>query len=109
MHNGRETRQQLLDFLDSKVLDPILEALPEQYSSERDRKMLQEVKMKIADEKAFFHKNDLSPEQIREQYFRELYFEVNGKIGKELEDLELPRLRQLRDQFLCLCKELQMR
>ena len=108
MQEDREKRQVLLEFLDSKAFDPVLEAMPEQYSSERDRKMLEDVKKTIVTEKETFHKNDLTPEQVRQHFIREMYFETSGKLGKELEDLELPRLLQLREKFLQLCDELQL-
>jgi hypothetical protein len=106
MEDEKDKRRQLLDFLDDRVFDPVLEALPEQYSSERDRRMLFEVKRIAEKKKERFHSQELSSGQIREQYFREMFFETSGKIGRELEDLELPRLLELKEQFLKVCQEL---
>jgi hypothetical protein len=106
MEEEKTKRRQLLDFLDSRVFDPVLEALPEQYSSERDRRRLFEVKRIAEKKKERFHRQELSAAQIREQYFREMFFETSGKIGRELEDLELPRLLELKEQFLKICQDL---
>ncbi|HON10744.1 MAG TPA: hypothetical protein PLE24_07740 [Chitinispirillaceae bacterium] len=108
MLEQREKCQILTEFLDQKVFDPVLEALPEQYSSEIDRKRLVEVQKDILLEKEKFHNPCLSPEQIKESYVRGMYFETNSKLGKELEDLELPRFVELRESFLQLCEELKL-
>ncbi len=108
MLEQRDKSRILTDFLDQKVFDPVWEALPEQYSSEIDRKRLAEVQKNILLEKEKFHNCNLSPEQIKESYVREMYFETNSRLGKELEDLELPRFVELRDSFLQLCEELDL-
>jgi hypothetical protein len=108
MLEQRDKSRILTDFLDQKIFDPVLEALPEQYSSEIDRKRLAEVQKNILLEKEKFHNCNLSPEQIKESYVREMYFETNSRLGKELEDLELPRFVELRDSFLQLCEELDL-
>jgi hypothetical protein len=101
-------KEALLDFLDKKVFDPVLEAIPEQYSSEYDQKMLFVVQEKVKGERKFFHSTVLTALEIKNQYFRELYFEGKGETGKVLEDLELPRFLQLREQFVDLCKGLKL-
>lgn len=106
MRQHNDTKSELLDFIDKKALDPVLEAIPEQYSSERDRRLLKEVQKRAALEKESFHHKDLTASQIRKKYLREIYYEVHNRIGKELEDLELPRFIQLRAQFLQLCTDL---
>lgn len=101
-------KETLLDFLDRKVFDPVLEAMPEQYSSEYDQKMLFVVQEKVKGERKLFHSTVLTAQEIKNQYFRELYFEGRGEIGKVLEDLELPRFLQLREQFIDLCRGLKL-
>lgn len=103
MHDNRD---ELLEFIDKKVLDPILEALPEQYSSKLDRERLISLQKTVAEKKESFHKKNLTASQIRDKYFCELFYETHHQYGKELEDLELPRLLQLRKQFIQLCNDL---
>ncbi|HEX3020676.1 MAG TPA: hypothetical protein VHP36_10260 [Chitinispirillaceae bacterium] len=106
MQQTGDNKSRLLEFIDRNALDPVLEALPEQYSSSRDRKLLVNLQKRAAKEKDEFHNEQLSLSQIKEKYFREIYWETHLKFGKELEDLELPRFLQLRKQFLQLCTEL---
>jgi hypothetical protein len=108
MQIDNKKKELLLEFLDKNVFDPVLEAVPEQYSSERDRKMLKIVQQNVKNEKDLFHQFPFTAQEIRNQYFRELYFEARGRNGRELEDLELPRFVQLREQFIDLCKNLQL-
>jgi hypothetical protein len=54
MQQVQDNRSRLLEFIDQKVLDPVLEALPEQYSSERDRRLLLMVQKRAAKEKKNF-------------------------------------------------------
>lgn len=108
MQLEEKKRDALLEFLDKKVFDPVLEAIPELYSSERDRRMLNSVQEKVKVNRERFHESYLTAEAIRDQYFRELYFEGRSRLGKVLEDLELPRFVQLRGQFIDLCDLLEL-
>jgi hypothetical protein len=38
-------------------------------------------------------------------FFRELYYETSGVLGKDREDLELPRFLEIREQFLSLFEQ----
>lgn len=103
-----DSRSELLEFIDKKALDPVLEAIPEQYSSERDRRLLKNIQRRAAMEKRLFHDKHLSAVQVKRKFLREIYFEVHNNFGKQLEDLELPRFRQFGRQFLLLCDNLQV-
>lgn len=109
MQQTQDKKSSLLEFIDQKALDPVLEALPEQYSSERDRRLLLMTQKRAAKEKEEFHDKHLTATQIIEKYFRRIYWETHLRFGKQLEDLELPRFLQLRQQFLHLCAELQVK
>lgn len=106
MENDKEKRELLLDFVDQKIFNPVLNARPEQYSSERDRRILKHVKESVSIGKKRFHIRSKNAIQVRENYIREMYYETNGEIGKKLEDLELPRFIQLRSQFENFCEKL---
>ena len=103
-----DKREQLLEFLDKKVFDPVLEATPQQYSSERDRKLLSEIQKKAALEKDLLHEQARTAEEVRNYYLKDLYYELVGRDGKALEDLELPRLREVRNEFLVMCEQLEI-
>jgi hypothetical protein len=103
-----EKKRYLLDFLDRKIFDPVFEASPVQYSLERDRKMLEDVQRNAALERRKLHHDTRSAGEVRNIYLKDLYLETEGAIGRELEDLELPRLREVRDEFLGLCEDLEV-
>ena len=90
----------LLSFLNTKLFNPILEAHLAQYSSELDRKKLLDVQSRIMDKKKLFHSFENSQSAIRDQFFREIYYEGIDNSGKLLEDLELPRFQTARDEFI---------
>lgn len=106
MDPQKEKVRQLIDFLDQKVFNPIMEATPELYSSEREQKMLEYVKKFTSTEIEHFHRKENSPEQIRDMFFRELYYETSGVLGKDREDLELPRFLEIREQFIGLFEDM---
>ncbi len=108
MQQIQDKRSKVIEFIDQKALDPVLEALPEQYSSARDRRKLLMVQKRAAKEKEEFHDKRLTDCQVVEKFFRRIYWETHLRFGKQLEDLELPRFLQLRKQFLQLCADLNM-
>jgi hypothetical protein len=105
MDHQKEKVKRLVDFLDQKVFNPIMEARPELYSSEREQKKLEYVKKFTSTEIEHFHRKEISPEQIRDMFFRELYYETSGVLGKDREDLELPRFLEIRELFMVLFEE----
>ncbi|MDG5814631.1 hypothetical protein QA601_06060 [Chitinispirillales bacterium ANBcel5] len=108
MLQEKEKRQQLLNFLDNRAFDPILEAIPEHYSSDKDRKMLEDVQEITRYEKDMFHFQLTTAQQIKDQFIREMTRDNSGRISRELEDLELPRFQEIKSQFLNLCNELKI-
>jgi hypothetical protein len=105
MDHQKEKAKELIDFLDQKVFNPIMEARPELYSSEREQKMLEYVKKFTSTEIDCFHRKENSPKQILDMFFRELYYETSGILGKDREDLELPRFLEIREEFMGLFQD----
>jgi hypothetical protein len=105
MDHQKEKAKTLIDFLDQKVFNPIMEARPELYSSEREQRMLEYVKKFTSTEIDHFHRKNNSPEQILDMFFRELYYETSGILGKDREDLELPRFLEIREEFMGLFED----
>jgi len=108
MDEEKRKRIELLEFLDRKAFDPILEAFPGMYSSERDRQILGEVQREIRIERDRFHNEFLTAVEVRNNYLRDVYLERTGKIGRELEDLELPRFTTIERDFLQLCDDMNL-
>lgn len=100
-------REELLKFLNQKVFDPILRALPEDYKSEDLKRKLNNVKRRTESEKHTFHEFQTA-EQVKKNYLADLDFRTARKIDHELDELKLPSLTKVKDEFLRLCEELRV-
>lgn len=100
-------REELLKFLNQKVFDPILRALPEDYKSEDLKKKLNDVKRRTESEKHIFHEFQTA-EQVKKNYLADLDFRTARKTDYELDELKLPSLIKVKDEFLRLCEKLKV-
>jgi hypothetical protein len=100
-------REELLKFLNQKVFDPILRALPEDYKSEDLKKKLNDVKKRTESEKHIFHELQTA-EQVKKNYLTDLDFRTARKTDYELDELKLPSLTKVKDEFLRLCEKLKV-
>ena len=100
-------REELLKFLNQKVFDPILRALPEDYKSEDLKKKLNDVKRRTESEKHIFHELQTA-EQVKKNYLADLDFRTARKTDYELDELKLPSLIKVKDEFLRLCEKLKV-
>lgn len=98
-------REELIDLLDKKVFDPVLKASDSNLDDEH-RRMLADVKRSTRNEKKRFHDNYRSAGDVKTNYLSDLTSEVAKKKDKELEELDLPRMYQVKDEFLKLCDRL---
>jgi hypothetical protein len=105
MESDDKRREELLKFLDQKVFDPILQALPEDYKSEDLIRKLHNVKKRTESEKLQFHQFQTA-EEVKKTYLSDLEFRKARKIDHELDELKLPSLPDVKDEFLGLCKKL---
>jgi len=97
-------REELLKFLNRKVFDPILRALPEDYKSEDLKKKLNDVKKRTESEKHIFHELQTAG-QVKKNYLADLDFRTARKTDYELDELKLPSLTKVKDEFLRLCEK----
>jgi hypothetical protein len=100
-------RKELLKFLNQKVFDPILRALPEDYESEDLKKKLSNVKRHTESEKHLFHEFQTA-EEVKKNYLANMDFRTAKKIDHELDELKLPSLPKVKDEFLGLCEKLRV-
>ncbi len=100
-----DKREKLLEFLNKKAFDPILEKSKDDYDSEDKKRKLEDVQQSTKNEKERFQQYD-TPEEVRENYLSDLSSDAAEEINEELKDLDLPRLAQFKKEFLDLCKEL---
>lgn len=91
-------KQELLDFLDKHVFDPILRASADDYS-ETDKKKLEDVQNRTRSEKERF-RNYTNAGEIIENYKRDLHSSTAKRVNSELERLKLPTLPSVKEEFL---------
>jgi hypothetical protein len=96
-------KTELLNFLDKHVFHPILNAKEGKYGT-RQREQLQDLKKRTEAEKARFHGYD-SAERIVAMYKDDLSSEAAKPVNAMLKDLGLPRLVDVREEFLRLAGE----
>jgi hypothetical protein len=94
------SKTELLKFLDSRVFNPILRAKKSDYRNS-DQKALADVQGSTKSEKARFHGYH-SAQEIRDNYMSDLHSDTAKRINKELRRLKLPRLPDVKDEFLAI-------
>lgn len=97
------SKTELLDFLDKHVFHRILNA-SERNLGTKQREDLEDLKRRTEAEKARFHGYD-SAEKIVQMYKDDLSSEAARPINARLQDLGLPRLVDVKDQFLKVAGE----
>ncbi len=98
-------REELVRFLDRKVFDPILRASPDRYSG-ADRKHLEHVKSNTESEKKRFHDDYRTAREVRDNYHSDLSSKTADRVNRELEELGLPTLPSVREEFDALAEKL---
>ncbi|MGB7843053.1 MAG: hypothetical protein WBL21_09695 [Salinimicrobium sp.] len=104
----QEKKKKLLDILNKKAFNPILDKSKDDYDSEDKKKKLEEVQQNTKSKKERFE-NYNTPEEVRENYLHVLSSEKDENLEEKLKDLDLPRLSQIKKEFLDLCKELDVK
>ena len=94
------SKKELLQFLDSRVFNPILRANEHDFR-ESDRKALADVQDSTKSEKARFH-GYRSAQEIRDNYLSDLHSDTARRINQELRRLKLPRLPDVKEEFLAI-------
>lgn len=92
------SKQELIDFLDRKVFDPILHASPDRYS-EADRKKLKDVQDRTKSEKERF-RSYKDAQDVIDNYKSDLHSSTAKRVNAELEHLKLPTLPSVHEEFL---------
>jgi len=94
MASGKE----LVDLIDRKVFQPILNAWPEDYSR-HDRTILRELQAVARRQRARYRKYD-SPDDVRNQFLDDLSSDAGQRTSDQLRELDLPTLESVRDEVL---------
>ena len=102
---SEDKKEKLLDFLEKKAFDPVLNKSKDDYDSDTKKKELEDVKRSTKSEKERF-RNYGSAKEVRDNYLSDLNSEPAQKINRELDDLNLPKLPDYKKDFLDLCEKL---
>lgn len=98
-----DAKSRLVAFLDREAFDPILKAPLDRYpESKRDK--LRDVQRATESEKRRYHRYNSAAEVYR-MYRDDLSSAPAQKIDRELRDLDLPTLKDVRDRFERLASE----
>lgn len=103
MASDATRRRELLEFLNKNAFDPILKASENQYITEDKKEKLRDVQMSTEREKNRFEHYQTAKD-VKENYLSDLNSDSAKRINKELAKLHLPTLPELKDQFLGLCR-----
>ncbi len=101
----KQAREQLLDLLDRKAFEPVLNASPDDYKSEREKQKLQDVQQTTRSTQQSYHQYPTA-EKVRDMFRDDLHSEAAQKVHRELRDLGLPTLHDVKDEFEKLANEL---
>ncbi len=105
MASGSSKREELVRFLDRKVFDPVLRKREDDFSGGQKQKF-QDVKRSTENEKNRFHHQYGSAEDVKNNYLSDLSSSAGKKKTSELEELGLPSLPQVKQEFIELCERL---
>ena len=97
------SKQELLDFLDKHVFLRILHA-SEHNLGTKEREDLEDLKKRTQDEMGRFHGYD-SAEKVVQMYKDDLHSTHAVPVNARLQDRHLPRLVDVKDEFLKLAGE----
>ncbi|HEX2394835.1 MAG TPA: hypothetical protein VHI78_05775 [Bacteroidales bacterium] len=96
-------KRELIEFLNKKAFVPILETPEEKYKTESKKEKLREVQKSTEREKSRFE-NYPSAQEVKNNYLSDLNSDSANRINKELSRLHLPTLPELKEEFLGLCR-----
>lgn len=97
------SKQELVEFLDKRVFHPVLNAQESHYHG-KQKEVLADVQKRTEAEQARFHGYD-SAEQVVVMYKDDLSSEKAKPVNAHLQELKLPRLVDVKDEFLKLAGE----
>ena len=102
---AEDKKKQLLDFIDKKAFDVVINADPHKYDK-NDRKKLEDIRRKTKNEKEQFHNDYKNAKEVKEGFLSDVHSDAAQKVDKELRHLHLPTLPEIKDDFMKLCDKI---
>lgn len=103
---NKHAREQLLDLLDKKAFDPVLKASPNHYKSESDKQKLRDLQETTRHTQQSYHEKYTTAQDVRDNFRRDLSSEAAKKVHRELRDLGLPTVNDIKNEFEQLADQL---
>jgi hypothetical protein len=100
-------RERLLDLLDRKAFDPVINASPDDVSKGK-RDKLEGLQKTTRSTKRSYHEKYGSAAKVVEMFRDDLSSDSARKVQKELEQLGLPTLQDVKGEFEELASELEV-
>ena len=97
--SDNQKREKLLSLLDKKVFDPVLKASPDDYSSEADKEKLQSVQKTTRNTQHSYHQKYTTAQAVSKNFHDDLHSEAAKKVHRTLQDLKLPTVEDIKDEF----------
>lgn len=95
----------LVNFLDRKAFDPVLNASADDYSQSKQDK-LKHAKNATRRARDRYHNDYRSAEAVRDNFHNDLSSDEAKKVDRELRELNLPTLQSVQGDFDKLCRDL---
>ena len=102
----KDAWKELVNFIDKKAFNKILKALPDDYDG-KEKETVEEVIKKTKNEQKKFH-DYKSAEEVKKNFMSNVHSKAAKKLDKEIEQLGLPTLPQLKDEFEKLAEKLEV-
>ncbi len=101
-----KAKKELVDFLNRRAFDPVLKKKPGDYGSKADRDKLKDAQQSTESTKERYNREYGSAEEVVKRFKDDLSSSAAKKIDQELDDLGLPTLPKLKDDFSKLAERL---
>ena len=101
----KENRDKLLEFLDQRAFEPVLQASKEKYPADQ-RKMLKDVQSTTKSTQKRYHNKYDSPQEIYNNFKNDLSSASAQAVHQQLQQLGLPTLKDIRSDFEKLANDL---
>jgi hypothetical protein len=90
----KDARQELLDLLDKKAFDPVLNASPDDYTKDK-RNALKDVQGTTRSTQKRYHDHYKTAQDVYANYKDDLSSDAAQDVDRELRDLGLPTLKEI--------------
>ncbi len=100
----QDKKQRLIKMIEHRVWNPILRAVPEDYSPS-ERKLLKRVQEKTQQQRERYYGYQ-SAGQVRQEFQDDLSSKYAARVNKNLDKLDLPRQSEISDRFFKMADKL---